>query len=81
MKERRSFSEVYRQIMEVAPRDLAEKLEDNIGFWAPEVAWDKLEEYVSDNVFPTVNDPLSIKIYAILYGISEEDMKARIQPI
>jgi hypothetical protein len=76
----RNFIEVYKQILKIAPRDLAEKLEDNIGFWAPEIVWDKLEEYVSDKVFPTVNDPLSIKIYAILYGISEEDMKARIQP-
>ena len=42
----RDFWQVVESIKEVAPRELVDELNRNCGFWAPELAWYKLTEYV-----------------------------------
>ncbi|MFR2570759.1 MAG: hypothetical protein ACLS90_03525 [Clostridia bacterium] len=75
----RNFRTVYNQIMEVAPEQLATKLERNSGFWAPEDLWYNLSEYVNQYVKPSSKDPQSIKIYAILCDCTETEMKSRFE--
>lgn len=75
----RDFGTVYNQIMEVAPEQLATKLEQNSGFWAPEILWYNLSQYVNKYVEPSSKDPQSIKVYAILCDCSEAEMKARFE--
>ena len=75
----RDFGTVYNQIMKVAPEQLATKLEQNSGFWAPEILWYKLSQYVNKYVEPSSKDPQSIKVYAILCDCSEAEMKARFE--
>ncbi len=75
----RDFGTVYNQIMKVAPEQLATKLEQNSRFWAPEILWYNLSEYVNKYVKPSSKNPQSIKVYAILCDCSEAEMKARFE--
>ena len=71
----RDFETVCKEIIEVAPEILAYKLERDSGFWAPEIRWIRLTNYVNDYVIPSSKDPRSIKVYAILCDCSEGEMK------
>ena len=71
----RDFETVCEQIIKAAPEILAYKLERDFGFWAPEIRWLRLSNYVNDYVIPSSKDPRSIKVYAILCDCSEEKMK------
>lgn len=75
----RDFMTVYKKILKVAPTTLAEKLERNFGFWAPEIAWYNLSRYVNKYVTPSSKDSQAIKVYAILCDCSEAEMKARFE--
>lgn len=75
----RDFMTVYNKIMEVAPENLAKKLESNSGFWAPEMAWYNLSQYVNKYVTPSSKDEQAIKVYAVLCDCSEEEMKKRFE--
>ena len=75
----RDFGSVYRKIMEVAPEQLATNLEQNSGFWAPEICWSNLSQYVNKYLEPSSKDPQSIKVYAILCDCSEAEMKTRFE--
>ena len=73
----RSFNEVYWKLLEVLPESLKEKLEFKISFWAPEALWPNLTSFICDNVVLSSKNPLSVKIYSILYGCTEEEITAR----
>ena len=78
MKER-NFGDVYRKIVEIAPEELKEKLENRLCFAAPELVWSVLSRCVNNTIIPSSKDPLAIKIYAILCDCSDEEMKARFE--
>ena len=61
----RDFRTVVRAIMVVKP-ELADDLEKQIGFWAPELYWLKLSEYVNCHVKKNSADPKNVAVYAIL---------------
>ena len=75
----RDFGTVYNRIMEVAPEQLATKLNKSAIFWSPECRWEDLTQYVNRYVQPSSKDPQSIKVYAILCDCSEAEMKARFE--
>jgi hypothetical protein len=75
----RKFSDVVMAIQEVAPQDLKEALSRSVGFWAPEIAWHKLTEYVNRYVTPSSKDATAIAVYARLCDCSEDEMKARFE--
>lgn len=72
----RNFTTVYRNIMAIAPKELADALEKHVVFWAPEIVWYKLSEYVNKYGTPSSTDSQSIAIYAELCDLSSEDMKS-----
>ena len=75
----RDVMTVYNKIMEVAPKELATKLERDSGFWAPEIVWYNLSMYVNKYVTPSSKDSQAVKVYAILCDCSEAEMKARFE--
>ena len=75
----RNFFKVVMQIKEVAPPELSKKLDNNAGFWAPEVAWHNLSDYVNRYVTPSSTDATAIAVYARLCDCSEAEMKARFE--
>jgi len=75
----RNFTDVVKEIKEVAPQNLVDALERNVGFWAPEVVWCKLSEYVNRYVEPSSKDAKSVSVYAKLCDCSEAEMKARFE--
>ena len=75
----RNFIQVVEAIKEVAPENLVDALNRSIGFWAPEIVWDKLSEYVNRYVTPSSKDATAVAVYARLCDCSEADMKARFE--
>ena len=75
----RNFMKVYRNIVAVAPEELVQILGKELLFWAPEIEWQKLSEYVNRYIVPSSSDPQSIAIYAELLGISLAEMKERFE--
>lgn len=73
----RSFTKVYNQILEVAPEALSSALEKSAGFWAPEVAWSNLSQFVNRYVEPCSSDDTSVAVYAILCDCTEDEMRTR----
>ena len=71
----RNFSTVLKNIIAIAPKELAEPLKKDIKFWAPEILWDNLSRYVNRYVIPSSKDSRSIAIYAELCDLSWEEMK------
>ena len=71
----RNFIDVYKKILAACPNTiLAQKLESGSPFWAPEVTWFNLSRYVNNYMMPDSNNPVSVKVYAILCDLSEDDM-------
>lgn len=75
----RDFTDVLDQIIEVGPQNLVDEIRASINFWAPEVEWDKLNEYVNRFVTPSSRDPQSVAVYAILCDCSDAEMKLRFE--
>jgi len=75
----RNFFKVYKNILALAPEELADILKKNVDYWAPEIAWHNLSTYVNKYVDQCSTDPQSIAIYAELCGLSLADMKAKFE--
>jgi len=75
----RDFRKVFDAIVEVAPEELKEKLETNVGLWAPEILWHMLTEYVNKYLVPSSQDENAIAVYAILCDCSKDEMKVRFE--
>ena len=73
----RSFTKVYHQILEVAPEDLSTALKKSVGFWAPEVAWVNLTQYIHRYVEPCSSDDTSVAVYAILCDCTEDEIRTK----
>ena len=74
-KSKRSFISVYRAVCNALPTDLAEKLETDSAYWAPEISWMKLTNFVNYRVKKDSNDPTSVKVYAALMGFTPWKMR------
>jgi hypothetical protein len=77
--EKREFFSVYRNILAVAPEELANILKRNVDYWAPEIAWHSLSTYVNKYVARCSTDPQSIAIYSELCDLSFADMKSKFE--
>lgn len=75
----RNFMQVFEEIKNAAPKNLASALEDKVNFWAPEMCWEMLSEYVNRYLPASSKDATSIAVYALLCNCSEEEMKARFE--
>ena len=75
----RDFSKVYRNLLAILPKDLAEDLSYRTGYWAPEMFWYKLSQYINDNITPSSSNPLSIAVYAELCNLSPAQMKEKFE--
>ena len=75
----RNFVEVLNRITEVAPKQLVDALNKSAMYWAPEIAWDRLSNYVDRYVKRSSSDENAIAVYAILCDCSEEEMKKRFE--
>ena len=75
----RNFIDVYERIKEVAPEELVEKLESRVGYWAPEVVWYNLSQYINKYLKPSSTNKTSVAVYAILLDCSESEMKKRFE--
>ena len=73
----RSFTKVYNQILEVAPESLSSALKKSVGFWAPEIVWVNLTQFVHRYVEPSSSDDTSVAVYAILCDCTEDEMRTR----
>ena len=74
----RNFTNVVESIMKVAPQELKDALDKSVGYWAPEIVWVKLSEYVNRYVEPSSSDETSVAVYAILCNCSKEEMRERV---
>ena len=74
----RSFIDVVREIMKIAPQELMTALED-VHYWAPEACWTNLSLCVYKHITPSSKDAKAIAIYAILCNCTEAEMKARFE--
>lgn len=62
------------KIIEVAPEPLVEYLRKSVPFWAPERLPENLTVAVNRLVTPSSDDPVSVKVYALLCDVTETEM-------
>lgn len=72
----RNFEDVYKNILAIAPEDLAKDLQEKKPNWAPESMWDRLAEYVNLHIRPNSRDAVAIAIYSELCGVGYAEIKA-----
>lgn len=73
----RNFHEVVQKIMDVNHEMLNDHLNRSIGYWAPEICWYNLSDYVNRYVDKSSKDPKSLKIYSILCDIPEDEVRQK----
>jgi len=71
----RQFVNVFRQIRELLPAEVALELARRAQYWAPEICWQKLSAFVNNHVKPSASDETSVKIYSLLCAKSETEMR------
>ena len=80
-EKKRDITVVLKQLSDALPEELAQKLKFSSSFWAPELVWHNLSKFINHYVEPASNNEQSVKIYAILCDVSEEEMKQRMQDL
>ena len=73
----RNFYRVLKDIKNVAPKELVNALNKSVEFWAPEIVWYKLSEYVNRYVKLSSTDETSVAVYSILCNCSKDEMIMR----
>lgn len=76
-KAERNFYEVLGNVMDALPPELGVKLHFDAAFWAYEIRWEMLSEWVFYHLRPSSTDQISIAVYATLTGVSPAEMKQR----
>ena len=71
----RRFSDVLAAVKKEAPQELKDYLDKSAGFWAPEIVWERLTEAVQRFVVPDSKNPVSVKVYSELSGLSTEEIE------
>ena len=72
---KRNVTEVFKQIKDLLPEELQEKLEAKAAFWAPEYFWEGLTRFVNKYVIPDSENEMSVNVYACLCDVSPDNMK------
>ena len=65
-------------IIEALPEELRQQLIKELAYWAPEVMLPYVNGFVNIHVPKSASNPDSLRVYAAVCGISEEDMEIRI---
>ena len=69
----RNFYEVLSKIEALLPKELVDKLEKDPTYWAPELSWLYLTQFINMNVEKRGSNRNSVAIYSILCNCSEEE--------
>ena len=72
----RNFVTVFKAIRQELPVELRDELTGKAHFWAPEIAWNELSNFVNLNVPKKASDPMSVKVNSILCGKTEDEIVA-----
>lgn len=65
-------------IIESLPEELKKELTKEMAYWAPEVTLAYLNAFVNSHIPKSADNPISVRVYAAVCGLSEEKMKARL---
>lgn len=71
----RCFKTFFYEILELLPEETKNDLAFQVGFWAPEVAWSYISDFINKNVQADSSNSQSVAIYAKLCNVSEEEMR------
>lgn len=69
--------ERFNLIFQALPEELQEKLTRQSAYWAPEVLLLYTNSFVNSHVVKNADDPVSVRVYAAVCGLSERDMKIK----
>lgn len=72
--EGRSPVTVFKQLCDELPNKEAEKMRLESTSWSPETFWMDMIEFIYNHVEQN-DSPYSVRIYAILHGWTEDDMR------
>lgn len=64
-------------ILQALPEDLRLKLSKEMRYWAPEVLLLYTNSFVNSHVVKDAADPVSVRVYAAVCGLSELDMQVK----
>ena len=73
----RDFKTIYDAIHNLLSAELAQKLDDQSSYWAPEICWHNLSVFVNKYVQKDSKDNNSVRIYATLCDDTVSGMRAR----
>lgn len=62
-------------IIKSLPEDLSAKLAKELVYWAPETMLTFINSFVNTHVPKSASDPVSVRVYAAVCGVSEASMK------
>jgi hypothetical protein len=65
-------------IIKSLPEDLSAKLAKELVYWAPEVMLSYVNSFVNTHVPKSASDPVSVRVYAAVCGVSEAVMKIQL---
>ena len=69
--------ERFALIFESLPEELQKKLVSQSAYWSPETLLSNINSFVNSNVVKNANDPVSVRVYAAVCGLSERDVKIK----
>lgn len=65
-------------IIETLPQNLQKKLSKELRYMSPESMLSYVNAFVNSHIPKSADNPLSVRVYAAVCGLSEEEMKARL---
>ena len=68
-------TERFNLIFQALPEELQEKLSHQSAYWAPEVLLLYTNAFVNSHVVKNADDPVSVRVYAAVCGVSEKAMQ------
>ena len=69
--------ERFTLILQALPEELQKKLIYQSAYWAPEVLLLYTNSFINSHVVKDAEDPVSVRVYAAVCGLSEKEMKLR----
>lgn len=65
-------------ILHALPKEIRRPLMKQLHYQSPEGVLDYVNTYINTHVKKSASDPVSVRVYAAVCGLSEENMKARL---
>lgn len=65
-------------IIEALPENLHKKLTKELVYWAPETMLSYINSFVNSHVPKSASDPVSVRVYAAVCGVSELSMQIQL---